>query len=71
MAFSNEVNWSTADFLVMGSLLSFLVIGVEITLRLVSTLKGKLAVIAILIALFLLVWAELSVGVFGSPFAGS
>ncbi|MBL7473359.1 hypothetical protein [Robertkochia sediminum] len=71
MQFTTEVQWSSADFLVMGSLLLFLVIGLETILRLVRGKGTRTLLITTLLLVFLLVWAELAVGVFNTPFAGS
>ena len=69
--FTNEVKWSVTDFIVMGTLLLCTGIMCELVIRKVNKIGIRIAVIAaILIALFL-IWAELSVGIFGSPFAGS
>jgi len=71
MQFSNEVQWSLFDFVVAGGLLFGTSIAVELVLRKV-TLK-TLAIVAcmgILLTLAL-VWVELAVGLFGTPFAGS
>lgn len=37
----------------------------------VSKKNNRLALIAIILIVFLLIWAELAVGIFGTPFAGS
>ena len=67
----NGVDWDLRDFIVMGVLLFGTGLACEAVLRKVkSTGKRLLYVGLILIALFL-VWAELAVGVFGTPFAGS
>ena len=71
MQFSTEVNWSFFDFIVMGTLLLITGSMVEIMLRLVSGKENRIAAIAIVIFLFLLIWAELAVGIFGTPFAGN
>lgn len=71
MQFSNEVNWSAFDFIVAGVLLFGTGLTIEGVLRFVkSRNKRILLCIGILFALFLL-WAELAVGIFGSPIAGS
>lgn len=71
MQFTSEVNWSAFDFLVAGILLLGTGLLIELVLRKVKNVNSKtLAIISILILLFL-VWAELAVGLFGTPFAGS
>jgi len=62
--------WSVSDFVVMG----VLIFGAGSALELVRTRANKkyrLAIAAAVIIAFLLIWMELAVGLFGSPFAGS
>lgn len=69
--FSKEVNWSASDFLIAGTLLfttAFLINLVRSKIKKQS--KKVLICIFILLALAL-IWTELAVGIFGSPFAGS
>ena len=71
MQFTNEVNWGSFDFLIMGVLLYGTGLSCELVMRKVKSTGGRLIFCgAILLALFL-IWAELAVGIFGSPFAGS
>ncbi|SCY17981.1 hypothetical protein SAMN05192588_1534 [Nonlabens sp. Hel1_33_55] len=71
MLFTTEVNWSAFDFIVMGFLLVSTGLALEFILRKVQTSRNRILLgVALLVALFL-VWAELAVGIFGSPFAGS
>lgn len=69
MQFTDEVQWSSMDFLVMGVLLLVTALGIDWAIRKAG--KMKVIVSLFLILLFLLIWAELAVGLFGSPFAGS
>ncbi len=71
MQFTNDVNWSLNDFIVAGILLVGVGFAVDLVLRKAKTPNKKLLWILAIIVLFLLIWAELSVGVFGSPVAGS
>ncbi|QNA90984.1 hypothetical protein G4G28_06560 [Massilia sp. Dwa41.01b] len=71
MLFTKEVNWGPGDFLVAAVLLGGTGLGLEFaTLRLATGKSRVFAGMAILLA-FLLVWAELAVGIVGSPLAGS
>jgi hypothetical protein len=71
MMFTNEVDWKLPDFIIMGILLFSTGLGIELVLRKVKgTLQRMLFCGAILLVLFL-IWAELAVGIFGTPFAGS
>lgn len=70
MLFTDEVQWGVFDFVVIGTLLLGAGISFEfITTKVASKHRGAIAVVCI--AAVLLIWAELAVGVFGSPFAGS
>ncbi|WP_370086224.1 hypothetical protein [Ekhidna sp.] len=71
MQFSSEVSWSVFDFLVMGILLVVTGVALELILRKVPNRENRIALIAIILVAFLLIWAELAVGIFGTPFAGS
>ena len=71
MQFTDEVNWSPFDFVVAGVLLLGTGLICEFVLRKIKKTRYRIALIgAILIVLFL-IWAELAVGIFGTPFAGS
>lgn len=71
MQFTKEVNWSTFDFLLMGTLLFVLISGIEWTLRNLNSTTKHIVVCGLIILSFLLIWAELAVGIFHSPFAGN
>lgn len=71
MQFTNDVNWSPFDFSVAGILLLGTGLLCELVLRKVTNSRHRVVImLAILVALFL-VWAELAVGIFGTPLAGS
>ena len=71
MAITNEINWSAFDFIIMGSLLISLSIGINFVSNRVKNLKNRFLYIGILVLIFMLIWAEMAVGVFGTPFAGN
>ena len=71
MQLTNEVNWTISDFLVMGILLFSTVFTIDFVLKKVKTLKSRLILIFAIVILLVLVWAELAVGIVGSPLAGS
>ncbi len=71
MQFTSEIDWSPFDFAIMGTLLLSVGLVIELVLRRISGKEGRIALIAILAIVFLLVWVELAVGIFGTPFAGS
>ena len=71
MKFTGEVNWTLSDFVVAGVLLFGTGLACELVLRKVRSVRYRIALcLALLLTLFL-VWAELAVGIFGTPFAGS
>ncbi len=71
MQFTNEVDWSLYDFIIMGVLLYGTGLLCELVMRKVKSVRNRILICAALVFAFLLIWAELAVGVFGSPFAGS
>ena len=65
------VRWNIFDFIVAGGLLFGTGIGIEIALRMITKFEYRIAAcVAILVGLAV-VWAELAVGIFGTPLAGS
>ena len=71
MQFTNEVNWAIGDFLVMGVLLLITGLAGEFVWRKIENAKHRTVVVIGILVLFLLIWVELAVGIFGTPFAGS
>lgn len=71
MQFTQEVTWSVFDFIVAGVLLLGTGLMCELVLRTVQKTKHRIALCAILLSALVLVWLELAVGIFGTPFAGS
>lgn len=71
MQFTKEVNWTLSDFLIMGILLFATVFTIDFVLKKVKTFKSRLILVFGILALLILIWAELAVGIFGSPIAGS
>ena len=71
MAISDEINLSVFDFIIMGFLLILLSIGINFVIKPVKNLKNRFLYIGILVLIFMLIWEELAVGVFGTPLAGS
>ena len=43
----------------------------ELVMRKVSNIKYRVAICRVLLAALVLIWIELAVGIFGTPFAGS
>jgi hypothetical protein len=71
MQFTGEVNWSSFDFVVAGVLLLGTGLLCELVLRLVKKTEHRIIIVGIILVALFLIWAELAVGVFGTPFAGS
>jgi len=71
MQFTNEVNWTSSDFLVMGFLLTLTGLLCEIVMRKVKSIKSRILICVVILFIFILVWAELAIGIIGTPFAGS
>lgn len=69
--FAEGWNWSPADFIIAGTLLFGTAFFINLVIRSKKSLRYKLLIcFAILLALAL-VWIELAVGLFETPFAGS
>lgn len=71
MQFSNQVNWSGFDFLIAGLILSTIGVTLDIVLTKAKNRKEKALLLTIVLIIGFLIWAELAVGVFGTPFAGN
>ena len=71
MQFTSEVNWNLADFLIAAVLLFGTGALIEVTLRALRSKASRIVASVVLLLLLVLVWAELAVGIFGTPLAGS
>jgi hypothetical protein len=71
MQFTDEVNWSVFDFVIAGTLLLGTGVLCELALRKIKSFKYRLAILTCILLVLLAIWAELAVGIFGTPFAGS
>ncbi|WP_290626644.1 permease prefix domain 2-containing transporter [Altibacter sp.] len=71
MNLTNEVNWSLFDFIVVGGLLLGTGLILEFILRKIKSLRYRILLGIVLFLVLFLIWAELAVGIFGTPFAGS
>lgn len=71
MRFTNDVKWTLLDFLVAGILFFGTGFILEFILRKIKDIRYRIIFSVILFVLLFLIWAELAVGVFGTPFAGS
>ena len=71
MQFTKEVNWTLSDFAIAAVLLLGTGLAIELVIRYVKTRLWRTMLLAIILLLLFLTWAELAVGIFGTPFAGS
>lgn len=71
MQFTNEVSWSMFDFVIAGVLLFGTGLAIELSLRTFKNTKHRIIMCLLLLGALFLIWAELAVGIFGTPFAGS
>ena len=71
MSITDEINWSPFDFIIMGFLLTILGAGINFVINYTKNFENRTLYIGILVLIFLLIWAELSVGIFDSSIAGN
>lgn len=71
MQFTDEVNWTLSDFIIMGILLLSTGVICELVIRTVKNSTYRIALCIVVLFMLFLIWAELAVGVFGTPFSGS
>lgn len=65
MQFTNEVVWGQEDFIFASLLIVIVGIVYELVVRLTSNRKHRVIVTVALTVMFLLVWIEAAVGIFG------
>lgn len=70
MQFTHEVNWTFIDFVVAGVLLMGTGFLLDLIIRKTNKISYRIALIVMLLIVFLLIWAELAVGIFGTPISG-
>lgn len=70
MQFTDEVNWTLFDFIIASVLLLGTGLLYELVGRKVKNIWIRIAICVALLIMLLLIWAELAVGIFGSPFSG-
>ena len=71
MQFTEEVNWTLFDFVVAGGLLFFTGLIFDLVFRKIKNVKYRMIISVILLFVILLIWVELAVGIFGTPFSGT
>lgn len=70
---SNEVNWSFFDFIVMGILILSMSFGIKQVVMTTKNTNYRVLIIGMILVVFILIliWVELAVGIFDTPFAGN
>ena len=68
---SDEMVWNVTDFAVAGVLLFGAGLAYELLAKKTSTTAYRVAIAIAIGIVLLLIWVELAVGIFGTPFAGS
>jgi len=71
MQFTKEVDWSFFDFLIGGILLFGAGMLITLVIQKVKSSRSRLIISALILIVLMLIWAELAVGIFGTPLAGS
>ncbi|GAA4199076.1 hypothetical protein GCM10022289_08810 [Pedobacter jeongneungensis] len=71
MQFSNEVKWTLTDFATAGALLLSTGLAIELVIRNLKTGTLRTVILVVILLALFLIWAELAVGIFGTPLAGS
>jgi hypothetical protein len=69
MFFTEDVDWNIADFIIMGTLIFITGLGINWAIN--TKNRYRYIIAGVILFGFLLLWAELAVGVFNSPIAGS
>ncbi len=65
------MNWDVFDFAAAATIIGILVLAIRFITQSIQQPKTRWVLIGITIVLIALLWAELAVGIFGSPLAGS
>ena len=71
MQFTAEVNWTPVDFVVAGVLLLGTGLIFDLVIRKIKNFNYRVAISVALLMVLLLTWAELAVGIFGTPLSGN
>ena len=71
MQFTNEVDWTLSDFVTAGILLLSTGLAIELVIRNLKAGALRTIVLVVILLVLFLIWAELAVGIFGTPFAGN
>ena len=61
--FVDGFNWGFFDFIIMGSLILLFSSGINLVLLRQKSIQYNFTVIGVLVLIFLIIWAELAVGI--------
>ena len=61
--FVDNFSWGFFDFIIMGSLILLFGSGINLVLLRQKSIQYNVAVIGVLVLIFLIIWAELAVGI--------
>jgi len=70
MQFTNEVNWNLMDFIIAGVLFFGIGILIDLVFRKIKNTKYRILLLIAILVLFIVLWAELAVGILGTPWSG-
>lgn len=71
MQLTEDVTWTLFDFIVAGALLLATGLMCELVLRKVKKIAYRIAICSVILAVLLIIWAELAVGMFGTQLGGT
>ena len=71
MLLGGDVNWSAFDFFIGAILLFGTAFALNFSLDRITSPRNRVVAAGAIVLVLVLVWAELAVGLFGTPFAGS
>ena len=71
MLLGGDVNWDAFDFVVGAILLFGTAFALNYALDRITSPRNRVVAAGAIVLVMVLVWAELAVGLFGTPFAGS
>ena len=71
MFITKEVSWSIFDFMLAGGILVSAGIVIDYVLRKTKNKNIRILLIILIMIFLFILWAELAVGIFNSPIAGS
>lgn len=71
MQFTDDIKWALFDFIIAGILLLGTGLTCELIIRMVKKRNYRIVLYLILMIIFFLIFAELAVGILGTPLSGN